>query len=299
MKKIIREVDKEKQLHQVTIADERWYLKSIENKITGIPEYVGVPSVTWITQSYPKGIGYFKWLAEKGWDEAEAVKIAAGDKGSKVHEAVEAILNGLEVRIDSKFLNRSTEQEEELTLEECDAILSFVKWRQSLKVPLEVIAIERTVFSEKHNYAGTVDLICRIGDQLWIIDFKTSQYVWPSHELQVSAYKKAIDNGENEILERGRAINGLPIRLGILQLGYRNNKNGYKFSEIEDQFDLFLAAQTIWRKEHGGESITKKDYPIILSPGAAIDTETPENATISPENATIPQVPAENAQEAK
>lgn len=291
MKKIIREVDVDRGIHQVTIADERWYLKSAENEVTGVPEYIGVPSVTWITQSYPKGIGYFKWLAERGWDEAEAVKIAAGDKGSKVHEAIEAIMGGLEVRIDSKFLNRSTEQLEELTLEECDAILSFVKWKEEMKP--EVIAFETTVFSEQYNYAGTVDFVCKIGDQLWIIDFKTSQYIWPSHELQVSAYKRAIENGENELLVNGKQVDVSNIKLGILQVGYRKNKNGYKFTEVEDQFDLFLAAQKIWEKEHGTETFTKKDYPIVLSPGEAQEARGEE---IGVEDSTIPMFGTEEPQ---
>src|SRR6201999_1940897 len=115
------------------IADERWYLKQSINPITEIPEYTGVPSVTWITQSYPKGIGYFKWLPDKGWDEAEDIKTAAGEKGSKVHLAIEAILRGEEVRIDSKFMSKETGQEEELTLEECDCILSFVAWKQDME----------------------------------------------------------------------------------------------------------------------------------------------------------------------
>jgi hypothetical protein len=42
-----------------------------------------VPSVTWISGFWPKGIGFYKWLADKGWDEAEAAKQAAGDKNEK------------------------------------------------------------------------------------------------------------------------------------------------------------------------------------------------------------------------
>jgi len=261
MKKIIKEVDEKKGIVQVTIADERWYLKSEENKKTGIPEWKSVPSVTWVTQSYPKGIQYFKWLADKGWDEAEAIKVAAGDKGSKVHKAIEDVLQGIEVRIDSKYINNSTGQEEELTLEECDCILSFKSWFDEVKP--EVITWETSVFSDKHNYAGTIDFVCRIDNQFWIVDFKTSQYIWPSHELQVSAYKEAITNGENEVPKYQK---GEDIKLAILQVGYRKNKAGYKFTEIEDQFDLFKAAQLIWKKEHEGEQPTKKDYPIILSP---------------------------------
>lgn len=269
MKKIIRDVDEKRGIHQVTIADERWYMQGGKNQTTGLPEYIAVPSVTWITQSYPKGIGYFKWLAEKGWDEAEAIKIQAGDKGTKVHAAIEDILKGVEVRIDSKYLNKTTGQLEELTLEECDAILSFKAWHAEMSKEwiIETVAIETTVFSKQYDYAGTIDWIVKMTHRTrntvsyWVIDFKTSQFVWPSHELQLNAYKKTLANGENVI--EGLLVNDL--HMGVLQVGYRKNKHQYKFTEIEDDFDMFLVAQKIWRKEHGNEKPTKRDYPIILS----------------------------------
>ncbi len=278
MKKIIKEIDEKRGIYQVTIADERWYMKSVTSK-TGIPEYKAVPSVTWIAQSYPKGIQYFKWLAEKGWDEAEAIKTQAGDKGTKVHLAIDDIFQGKEVRIDSKYVNKSLEREEELTLEECDAILSFLAWKAEMEkgYVLETIAWEKVIFSEKHNYAGSIDWIVKMTDketgesQVWIIDFKTSQQVWTSHELQVSAYKQAIENGENELLHNQKIVDVSNLKIGILQLGYRRAKCGYKFTEIEDQFDMFLTAQKIWKKEHGTETPTKKDYPIVLSEGLKVD----------------------------
>ena len=268
MRKEIREADAKRGIIQVTIADERWYLKQKINDKTGIPEYEGVPSVTWITQSYPKGIAYFKWLADKGWDEAEAIKSAAGDKGSKVHLAIEAILRGEEVRIDSKFPSKQTGMEEELNLEECDAILSFKKWLD--RANPKVLVSEKVLFSDIFGYAGTVDFICQIGEEYWIVDFKTSQYIWPSHELQLSAYKLALE--ENQDLNLPPDFKVENVKLAVLQLGYRRNKDQYKFTEVEDQFELFIAAKKIWQKEHGGENITKKDYPIILSP-AKIEEE--------------------------
>lgn len=266
MKKIIREVDEKLGIVQVTIADERWYVKEERDPKTELPILRYVPSVTWITGHYPKGIPFYKWLAEHGWDEAEAIKQAAGNKGSKVHDAISAILRGEEVRIDSKFLNRSTEQEEELTLEECDAIKSFVDWRNEAK-PVS-IAWDVTIFSEKYGYAGTIDYICKIDGKTYIIDFKTSAQVWPEYELQVSAYKKPIELAEFSIdgLNDVAAIN-----LAILQIGYRKNKAGYKFTEIEDKFPLFLAARQIWANETEGQEPKKKDYPIVLSPAITVE----------------------------
>lgn len=266
MKKIIREIDEKRGIIQVTTADERWYIKEITNAKTGLPEFLYVPSVTWIAGHYPKGIQFYKWLAEKGWDESQAIKSAAGDKGSKVHDAISAILRGEEVRIDSKFMNRSTEELEELTLEECDAIISFVKWRDENK-PVS-ISWDVTVFSEKYGYAGTIDYICKIGEIVYIVDFKTSQQVWPEYELQISAYKKPIDTAEFNV--EGFTEVG-DIHLAILQIGYRKNKAGYKWNEIEDKFPLFLAARQIWQNEASTDTPKQKDYPIILSPALQLE----------------------------
>ncbi len=104
--------------------------------------------------------------------------------------AIERILRGEEFRIDTKVADKSKSSEgqaaeSELTYEELLCVKSFLDWRNTVK--LEVIAAETTVFSEIHGYAGTVDLICRIDGQPYIVDFKTSKYVWKEYELQISA----------------------------------------------------------------------------------------------------------------
>lgn len=275
MKKIIKDVDEKKGIVQVTIADERWYMRPSKDA-NGLPIIQSVPSVTFITGSYPKGVAFYKWLADKGWDESEAIKQAAGNKGSKVHLAIADILQGKEVRIESKYPNKEG-LEEELSLEECDCILSFVNWYKEVKP--KVLAWETVIFSDQHNYAGTVDFLCEIEGETWIIDFKTGQYIWPEYELQLSAYRRAIENGENVF----HGTDVTKLKTAVLQVGYRRNKNGYKFTEIENKFDLFQAAQVIWKNEHGGEQPSKKDYPIILSPALSaqevIKSESDEKLT--------------------
>jgi len=243
MKKEIRIVNEEKRILQVTTIDERWYIREATDKVTGLPAYEYVPSVTWICEHYPKGIAFYKWLANKGWDEAEALKEAAADKGSKVHCAIRNLILGQTVGINDKYLNPTTAKEEDLSLEEYDCILSFVEWVKVNKP--RFLQSEFVVFGE--GYAGTVDLLCEIKDKVFIVDFKTSQYIWPSMELQLSAYKHAQDQ---------------EVNLAILQLGYRLNKKKYKFTEIDDNFNEFLAAKTIWAKEQKGVQPKQKDYPL-------------------------------------
>lgn len=244
MEKIIKQVKKD--VLQITIADERWYVIGSE----GQEEYI--PSVTWIASHYPKGVGYYKWLAQKGWDEAEAIKVAAGDKGSKVHHAIGDLIEGKTVAMDSKYINSTTKKEEELTLGEYECLMSFVSWVQTFRP--KFLAKELVLINKEYGYAGTADLIYQdIDDKIWIVDIKTSQNIWPEMELQVSAYFHALkDSFQN--------IDGC----AILQVGYRKNKANYKLTEIEDKFDLFLAARKIWANETKGQEPLKKDYPVSL-----------------------------------
>ena len=236
-----------KKIVQITTADERWYVRDSKNKETGLPEYEFVPSVTWICGFYPKGIEFYKWLASKGWNEAEAIKNAAGDKGSKIHLAIADLLSGNEVKINSQYLNKTTGQLEELTLDEYAGVMSFFEWCKEINP--EIVGFEFVVWNNDHNYAGTVDLKCKINNELWIIDVKSGQYVWPEHELQVSAYKHA---------------DGDDAKLAILQVGYHRNKKEWKFTEIQDQFELFLGARRVWAKETTGINPLQKDYPMSL-----------------------------------
>ena len=287
MKKTIKTVDEKKKIVQITIEDERWYSKPNPEKEE---ELIYVPSVTWITQFYPKGVAFHKWLASKGWNEAEAIKLAAGDKGSKVHYAIADLIDGKQVNMDAKYSSKETGADEPLSLQEYECLMSFVNWWKAAKP--SVVAREIVVFDDLEGYAGTLDLLCKIprlqtkkeakeGKErefdLWLIDFKTSPNIWPSFELQVSAYKNALmemllkeeaERQKEDPKDDGMDITAeevTKIKFGILQVGYRRTQKGYKFTEVEDCYNLFLSTKAIWAKETAGQTILKKDYPIELT----------------------------------
>lgn len=276
MKKEIKQVTTDR--IRITTCDERWYANSIYNEITGLPEYKYIPSVTWIAGYYPKGIAFYKWLADKGWDEAEAIKSAAGDKGSKVHKGTEDLDHGLAIPIDTRYINPSTGKEEELSLEEVECLLSFAKWLDETKP--ELITCELTVYG--NGYAGTLDRIYRISGQIYIVDIKTSQYIWEEHKLQVSAYSHA----EIDYIELGITQREWDTRkLAILQIGYKKNKAGFKFTEIADKYDLFIMALAIWRNENSDSKPKQRDYPLVLkSTYREIKIFPPKEASICAQN---------------
>jgi len=261
MKKQIKVINKKKGIVQITTIDERFYSKPIKNIKTGLPEFTFLPSVSWICGYYPKGIQFFKWLATKNWDEAEAIKNEAGEKGSKVHLATELIDAGKKVAIDSKIMNSNTEKEEEITFEEYHCLMTYVSWLKETKPKL--ISSEFNIFSDL--YGGTVDRLFLIGDEIWLVDLKTSQNIWMSHILQISAYKNALQF-DKEIVAKlkklGKTVDD--VKLATLQIGYRRNKNGYKFTEQKDKFELFKNVYEIWKDENGEKSPKQKDYPLWL-----------------------------------
>ena len=259
MKKEIREVDQERGILQITTVDERFYARSVKNAESGLPCYDFVPSVTFISESFPKGYAYWRWLADKGWSQAEDIRIAAGDKGSKIHYGVKALVHGETVSMESEFFNESLGRMEPVTVEEYGALMSFVGWCSKAKP--EFIDAEFVVWSEEYRYAGMVDLSCKLSDEylakeklplggVWDIDVKSGQNIWPSYELQLSAYRHADRQCD---------------RTAVLQVGYQKNKHHWKFTEIPDEFDLFLAARKIWEHEHGTESPKQIEYPLSLS----------------------------------
>ena len=182
------------------------------------------------------------------------------------------ILNGEEFKIDTKVMDKTSGEMRELSLEELICVKSFVAWREETKP--EIVATEITIFDEKYGYAGTIDLVCRIDGVLYVVDFKTSKQIWREHELQVSAYRHALETGENPLYEKnengtetGKMIAPIDMKTAILQVGYNRNKAGFKFTETPDQFDMFLTAKKIWEMEREGKDIKVLDFPIVLSAG--------------------------------
>lgn len=252
MRREIRVVDPERQIVQWTFADERWYVRTVNRASGDEPVIDFVPSTTWISSHYPKGREFYRWLASHGLSEAEEIRAAAGEKGSKFHQAAHRLVTGGTVLMDDCFENPNTNAPEPLSPEEYFCLMTFTEWFE--KTRPQVLAAEYAVWNEQLRYAGMVDLLCRIGRSVWMIDYTVSSAIWPSKEIQVAAYKHA-----DTAIPRS-------VKLGILQVGYKKNRvQKYKFTQIPDRFPLFLAARKIWQYETEGQKPLQREYPLSLS----------------------------------
>jgi len=253
MEKVIKVVDEKNGIVQCTTLSERWYAVPSKHPETGLPTYEYFPSSSWVAGYYYQGNGLKEWLKKNG-AEADQMLLEAGARGSKVHHAIEMIIAGEVLEMNTRIFNGQTGQEEEIKHDEWEIIKTFVDWNNEVK-PTYILS-ERTVISKKYQYGGTLDCVAKIGDKTYLIDFKTSKAIYPSHRIQVSSYKHAL---AEELPKAGN------IELAILQVGYKLNRKGWKFTEIEDKFELFLNTYAIWKEENPHSKPRQIDLPIRLS----------------------------------
>ena len=168
---------------QITLPDSRYYKRN--------GEYY--PSVTYVLSSYPKGKYFEEWLKKVGYSAEYIVKKAASD-GTQVHEMIEEYLNGKEMNFLSSTGNLLYDPNV------WQMFLRFVEWWETYKPILR--ATEVHLFSDNLKVAGTCDLVCEIDDKLWVIDFKTSNQIHTTYELQTAVYTKCYEECYEKKVEK-------------------------------------------------------------------------------------------------
>jgi hypothetical protein len=78
--------------------------------------------------------------------------------------------------------------------------LRFVDFWETYNPTL--IEAEVHLFSDEIKVAGTCDLIVEIDGELWLIDFKTSNHIQPTYELQTAIYGKCYEECYGKKVDR-------------------------------------------------------------------------------------------------
>jgi len=150
----------------------------------------------------------------------ETTKQAAA-RGTKVHEYAHQLMVGETIDVD---------EDVRALVDQCLAWLS--------DYDVVELRAEGTVINRRYGYMGSFDLLCGIGSEYWLIDYKTGG-VYSEAALQLVAYARAeavvdADGSEHVMPEVDRA--------GVLYLA----ADHYEFSEarIDDAtFATFLVAK--------------------------------------------------------
>ena len=204
-----------------------WY--SVYEKVKKKEKLLGCfPSSTTILNAYPQSLQLTQWIAEKGWSESQRIKSEAGERGTRVHGAIDLLLAG------EKLFK------ENYSLEEWAKIAAFVGWYREYTP--EILGTEVALYSQKHGFCGRADVICKISGEMCVGDWKTSGSIHDHFALQVGSYAQALE--ENSQIE--------VIQTFILQLGAKN-KNNYRFviyPNWRDHFKTFLNVFETWKYDN-------------------------------------------------
>lgn len=177
----------------------------------------------------------------------DEVRNRAGVKGTQVHTLAEAVIH-----------DEPTEVPQELA----GYVAGYVRFLNDFGP--EPILTERPVANRALRYAGRPDLIAELGGQVWLLDNKTSTYVYGDTALQCAAYARA----EVYLDELG---NEKPLphieRIGVVHIGPMGTEL-YDLGDIDTAFTEFAAARATYegtkrRRRLIGEPMRVED---ILDP---------------------------------
>jgi hypothetical protein len=261
---------------QINFLDERFY--TLDN----VDFY---PSVTTVLQAYPKGPAFDKWLKENGAN-ADAIRDEAGESGSKVHDAIDNLLQGnplkwtfTKSRLDWEEFQKlkkgatydhlvSYEEVPLYSLEEWVMILKFVEFWTEFSPTL--IANEFSIISIEHRVGGTVDIVCMINGERWLIDIKTSNAIHTSHELQIATYAMMFNEKNPDMPIHRTGILWLKaLTRGADKKGKTIQGKGWQLKEFDrhytEAFNIYRSVRVVWDQENPNYKPKNSIYPDRVS----------------------------------
>ena len=167
--------------------------------------------------------------------DADAVLQDAADIGTLLHLLIEAHQRGFDIDT-GDFTRNQTEK----------ALVCFggyLEWVE--KVKFKPLASETVIVDEEQRIGGTIDCVGKIGDDLVLIDWKSSKYLYKEHKIQIAKYVN--------LLERAKAgrhfAYGMVLRFDKEEVKFHQHKvDRSKIEAGVEIFDALLLAHNLKKK---------------------------------------------------
>jgi hypothetical protein len=163
------------------------------NKGEFLADWIGRVCVDHVRQGYPLNMDHqdFMALCEEAETAHQRARDSAGDSGSATHDLIEKHL-----------------RKEPYLIPDDDRVVkgfkAFEAWLA--QTDIEMIEVERMVYSEKYFYCGKTDLVGRRKQRLLIGDFKTGSGFYDEQPYQLAGYAVAIEEETGDKIEDGLII---------------------------------------------------------------------------------------------
>ena len=214
------------------------------------------PRVTAIIGIKAKPALYRYYSQHTDYESAISSLNKAAQEGQLLHDKIEAFLAGQNPVIPATILP---------AFEALNKLLT--------KTTIKPLMIEHKIKSDKHWYAGTVDLLAEVNGKAGVIDIKTSAAIYRDYNIQTAAYIEALKEYEHTNLERWILrldqnrrclLCGAKLRLkggnSKVRGGYNNCAHQWselqgelefkKLRDLEHDTTAFLACKQLWEWEN-------------------------------------------------
>ena len=185
---------------------------------------------------------YYAMVKDPTLNEAAALSApyqtseSAKNRGTTVHSIVEAY------KASGKRLEGIPEEFQGFAT-------AFYKFMDEVKP--EIVEQEKTVFDEEHKIGGTLDMYCKIGNSMYVLDIKTGKDIYSEVDLQLSAYAHML------------RLTGTKVdNIGVVLLEIGDNKRptgNYKFAQRTERHDIFLHVKALYEWQNR-EKLIKLGY---------------------------------------
>ncbi len=178
-----------------------------------------------VTEVITKNLGWGKeelmsWVKKMSFSGIDYKEVfnKAGNIGTITHELVNCYLRHKPIPM---FVDYKKEDIEKAK----GNFLLYLDWEKKHKINL--IGNEIPLVSERYRYGGTLDKIAIVDSELAIVDFKTSNTIWPEMLIQLSAYGNLWEENNNEKVKK------------FIILHLNGTCKPYYFKSLETEFDVF------------------------------------------------------------
>lgn len=178
-----QESSKKSKIHTV-------YKTKDDKRVPGVTTIVGMLGwnrnvlVRWANNLGIQGIDSSKFVDDKA------------DIGKLAHLMITDWLQGKKTNTDDFTKNQIGQAE--------NSVISFFEWEKTHGI--KPILIEEELVSEKYKFGGTADIYGKVNGLNELIDLKTGSGIYPEMIIQVSAYKKLLEEHKHKV-DKVRILN--------------------------------------------------------------------------------------------
>jgi hypothetical protein len=239
------------QYHAV-IKGRKYKVPSVTTALDALAKPALVPwavnqTIAFIRPAIEPGVEHAESYLEEVYAQAKRefrkVKQSAADIGTQAHNVLE------------QYVDSHSQVSDALDLRVANCVRAGIDWINAHEVTW--LYRERPIYSRRFRYSGRLDGVARVDGVLSVVDWKSSNRIYPEYRLQTAAYSHAIEEEFPELQIEQRILIRLGKEDGVFE------PHVYPRKSLRKDFAAFLAALKIYQRMR---EIEKEESPRHKSP---------------------------------